>query len=297
MTNKIQCLFGWDCNNNCIYCTLHGKECSHAISVEEIPKVIETIGNTKDAEVEIAGGEPTLKQETFYFLEQLSTNLPHIKYVLLTNGRKFSNPILASRMSELTPHNIVVPVHADTPWLHDRITQSKGSFNETMLGIKNLYAHNLPVTLKTVVNKQSYKRLPQLVEMLAQKFPECTGMITNMVILNNEQLLELKNVLSVRLSDTRPYVEEAIDTGERYGFKVQVYSIPPCILREEYQKYLGIRAHSAFIRKDPAGGMRRIDVPPHTPEKCKRCRHIYECDGVWDSYFDIHGTDEITPIE
>lgn len=295
--NKIQCSFGWECNNACLYCATHGKPCNRAISAEEIPKILEKISNTKDVEVEISGGEPTLRPEMFYFLERLSTNLPNIEYTLLTNGRNFSKPVLASKMSELNPYSIMVPVHADTHQLHDLITQSVGSFEETVLGLKNLYEYGLPVNLKVVVNKLNYERLPHLVEMLAQRFPACSGIITNMVILNSGKALENKDIVGMRASDTVPYVENAIDAGKKYGFKIWVYSVPPCMLSKEYRKYLGTRFHPSLIRKNDKGGIERVKTDNPRPEKCKNCRYISECIGAWGDYFDNYGMTEITPIK
>lgn len=294
--NKIQCSFGWECNNACLYCATYGESCNNALSLEDIPKILEKISNTEDAEVEISGGEPTLKPEMFYFLKQLSTTLPNIEYVLLTNGRNFSKPALASKMSELTPNKIVVPIHADTPKLHDFITQSQGSFNETMLGIKNLYEYNLPVNLKTVINKLNYERLPQMIEMLAQKFPTCSGIITNMVILNSGKALENKNLIGVRFKSTTPYLENAIDIGKRYGFKVWIYSAPPCLLSEKYRNYLGTRFHPSLIRKNDEGEITRVKTRNQTAEKCKFCRYVAVCADAWGDYFEMYGTDEVQPI-
>lgn len=297
MTNRIYCAFGYECNNNCLFCAVDSEAHKNLLlSTTEISRFLRMLENIKDMEIEISGGEPTLRPELFYFLERLNTNFPKIRPTILTNGRKFSDISMAARISEFRPFSLLVPIHGDTPQLHDAITRAQGSFNETLLGVKNLYDYGLTVGLKTIINGLNYKKMPQLVEMIAQRFPECPGIIINGLELQGQALIN-KDLIGVKLSDTAQYVESALDIAKEYNLKVIVYSIPPCILSEEYRKFSGVKKRSTVISKTPLADMQHVKLTYGTVELCKECRYYPRCTGAWYSYLNVYGTDELKPVK
>ncbi|MBU4449766.1 MAG: glutamate racemase, partial [Actinobacteria bacterium] len=58
-------------------------------------------------------------------------------------------------------------IHGHTPELHDSLTRSKGSFEQTKQGIKNLIELAQPISTNTVVVKQNYKYLAKITEFLS----------------------------------------------------------------------------------------------------------------------------------
>ncbi|MBU4300501.1 MAG: radical SAM protein [Nanoarchaeota archaeon] len=296
MTNRLYCAFSYECNNNCLHCAADSeKQRNLSLSIEDIERLLKKIDEMKDVEVELSGGEPTLKPELYYFLARLTESHPEIKHVLLTNGRTFSNPNNAAKLSEYNPYSIFVPLHADTRELHDKISGAKNSFDETMLGLKNMYEYRLPVNIKTVVNKLNYQRMPNLVEMVAQTLPECKWITLNGLELSG-RALKNKDMLGIRISDTKTHIEKAIDMANKYGLRIATYSIPPCILSKDYWKYVGRKRRNVIITKTPTTDMKRVELTYGTVPECKECRFFNGCTGAWYSYFEVYGKDELKPV-
>lgn len=265
------------------------------LSNPEVMRFLDSLAGMKDFEIEISGGEPTCRKEIFSFMEYIKAKYPHVRCVFLTNGRNFSNISLAEKMAEIDPYSVIIPIHADTPELHDAITQSIGSFNETMQGIRNLYACGVNVGLKTILTRMNYKRMPQIVEMVAKTFFECPGITINGMDMQGKALIN-KDSIGIRLSEAIPWVEKAIDVADKYGLQIKTYTIPPCLLGEKYRKHVGIKFRSMVISKTPGMDMGRIELAYGTTEKCRDCKQFASCTGGWNSYFDVYGTEELKPI-
>ncbi len=296
MIKRLYCAFSYECNNNCVHCAVDAEnEQKTSLSLTEIIRFLDRLKYMKDFEVELSGGEPTCRPELFYFLERLCTSYPGIRKIVLSNGRNFSKMSLAAKFSELDVDNILIPIHADTPQLHDAISQVRGSFDETMLGINNLYDYGLPVGLKTVINGLNIQHMPQLVELLARKFPKSPGISINGLEMKGKALTN-KNMVGVRLKDAAPYIEKAIDAANDLGFKIVTFSIPPCVFSEGYRKYAGVKRRSSVLSKTPKVDLRSVDLTYGTVEKCRTCRYYPHCTGTWYSYLDVYGTEEISPI-
>ena len=62
------------------------------------------------------------------------------------------------RFVEKAPKNsiVAIPIHGSTANIHDMITQSKGSFNQTKIGIKKLLKAGIHVELGTVVYSDTF---------------------------------------------------------------------------------------------------------------------------------------------
>ncbi len=293
---RIYCAFGYECNNNCLFCAVDSENNRHtALSNQEIVQFFDLLKNKKDIEIEFSGGEPTARKEFFYFLENISVKYPEIRCVILSNGRNFSNINLAKKMGELYPFSVIIPLHGDTPELHDSITQSSGSFNETMLGIRNMYDYRATVGLKTVVTKMNYKCLPDIVKLVAQTFFDCPGITINGLDMVGKALIN-KDSMGMRLSDAVPYIEKAIDVANEYGLTIQLRTIPPCMLPKKYRKFAAKELRNSTIIKNPDTDLTRFKLKYGTIKKCEGCSYVSNCMGVWYSYLDIYGTEEINPI-
>ncbi|MFR6634061.1 MAG: radical SAM protein [Alistipes onderdonkii] len=122
----------------------------------------------------ITGGEPTLLGDRlFELLRHVRTKLPETEIHLLTNGRAFADKEYARKLAECGEKKILlgVPLHADSAGDHDTITQVKGSFEETMLGLYNLGRYDIGIELRVVITKMNYRRLPKLPDFIYRNLP------------------------------------------------------------------------------------------------------------------------------
>ena len=64
-----------------------------------------------------------------------------------------------------------IPLYSDIDVKHDYVVQAKGAFDETILGLYNLARCEVPIEIRVVVHKQTYRRLPQLAEFIYRNLP------------------------------------------------------------------------------------------------------------------------------
>ena len=102
----------------------------------------------------ITGGEPTMQVHLFLeALERVKNKFPFTQVLLLTNGRSLSDRWVYSQVCKHKPANfrIAIPIHGDTPVLHDSITRAPGSFEQTMLGLQRLMDSDIKIEVRIVI--------------------------------------------------------------------------------------------------------------------------------------------------
>lgn len=112
---------------------------------------------------------------------------------------------------------------------HDNITQVPGSYAKTLRGLENLDAwqHTISIT-NTVVTKNSYKQLPEVVESLAH--------LKNLVQMEfwfywPMSETDDKDLLAPHM-DMLPYLKKAVARAQALGRRVEIKNFPQCLLGE-----------------------------------------------------------------
>ena len=91
--------------------------------------------------ITVTGGEPFIAGKDIFRLFQFCREkFTEAEFQVLTNGRIFAIDEYSQMLWETIPDNemIGIPVHASSETLHDRISQTPGSFEQTIQGIRNL---------------------------------------------------------------------------------------------------------------------------------------------------------------
>lgn len=114
-----------------------------------------------------------LGERLFEMLQRIRTRLPETEIHLLTNGRAFADKEYARRLAACGTDHILlgIPLHSDYAGDHDAITQVKGSFDETLLGLYNLARYGFGIELRVVITRMNYRRLPNLPNFVYRNLP------------------------------------------------------------------------------------------------------------------------------
>ena len=88
----------------------------------------------------------------YHFLRDKFTDT---ECLFLTNGRIFSLDKYVRLLQENMQSRSIfaIPLHAADENLHDKITQARGSFAQTTLGIKRMLRYGMHIELRIVVSK------------------------------------------------------------------------------------------------------------------------------------------------
>lgn len=154
-TKKIWLRLTRMCNNNCLFCLDKDVLNGTSIHLGHMRKRIDEASRLGAERIVLSGGEPTLHPQ-FHKILKLAKNAHFKQIQVITNGRMFAyadflKTCMACGLSEIT-----FSLHGHNQRLHDRLTQSPGSFIETLKGLKNALAlrkNGLIINIDIVINK------------------------------------------------------------------------------------------------------------------------------------------------
>lgn len=263
------------CNNNCIMCpdSVKSRTQNKNVHIEFIKRHIDLI----DSEAEhlcITGGEPTLLQNEFIeILRYCKEKHPSVKYLLLSNGRMFYHKEFTEAFIKSRPKDVIIgiPIHGHMPELHDYIAGIKGSFVQSIYGIKNLYDVGEKIEVRIVVNKLNYKVLPNIAAMISNYFPKVLRVNFMAMEMLGSALVNKESVW-INFNDVQDSLRKAIFILLNNGVQVRIYNFPLCSLDKNLWS-LNVRSISDFkIRYK---------------EECRGCSVINKCGGFFNSTINL----------
>ena len=262
------------CNSNCLFCPDSNelrKNTKEYIKesidlIHLLPQSVKHIG--------ITGGEPTILKDNFFkILEECKMNLPSINYTIITNGRMFYYKDFCKRYKECHPYNtkVAIALHHYNDIEHDKITQVKGSFKQTFLGIKNLLSLNERVEIRIVLNKTNYKFLNKMANLIGENFKNVEEVnILSLELLGNAG--QNYENFWINKEEINSALELALPIFIKNRIKVNLYNFPLCLLKSEFWN---ITKRSITDYKSKYG------------ENCQDCLVYNKCDGFFFSTFNI----------
>lgn len=265
-----QTLFiGGVCNSNCVMCpyTEHFRKNS---SLESLPALKRKIAlmDPRAEYICVTGGEPTLLGHGFFeLIESVRDHFEFPVLHILTNGRAFSYRRFMDAYRKARPYMTLlgIPLHADNAVLHDYISQTPGSFVETLAGLDNLYAADERIELRIVTSKLNCQNLPELARVVARRYPFCQHVCMMGLEMMGNAMVNRDRVW-IDYDALWPYVREATEILIMAGVEVKLYNYPLCVVNQ---------------------GLRAIYCKSITPSKvvflaeCDACHRKQDCGGFF----------------
>jgi His-Xaa-Ser system radical SAM maturase HxsC len=258
------------CNNRCLMCCQPPTQNNdidfffeqNLELLKTVPKNLSIIG--------ISGGEPTLADERFFELvSAIRQELPDTIIHILTNGRTFASGNYAEKLKEIGGNNLLIgiPIHSDSSLIHDKIAGAKNAFCETIIGMYNLAALDIPIELRVVINELNYKRLMQLSNYIFKNlsFVNCVSFMAmeqiGFVVKNSKQIW-------IEPKDYVDNLKEAVLNLNSWNVDVSIFNLPLCLLPNELH---------AFARKSIS------DWKNNYIEICNDCQKKKDCCGLFST--------------
>ncbi|HEX8148486.1 MAG TPA: His-Xaa-Ser system radical SAM maturase HxsC [Pyrinomonadaceae bacterium] len=257
------------CNSFCLMCSQPPRQVDDFDRIGEHLRLIDLI-DPETREIGITGGEPTLFKEDFLRLvEHCKDRLPNTALHVLTNGRMFYYREFARRLGTIGHHDMMlgVPLYSDVDSEHDYVVQARGAFEETVLGLHNLSRYDVPVEIRVVVHRQTYRRLPQLAEFISRNFP----FAAQVALMGMEMYGFVNRNLEELWIDPHDYQSELCEATEALftsGMNVSIYNHQLCVLD---------RRLWSFARKS-ISDWKNIYL-----EECAGCTLREDCGGLFQS--------------
>ena len=156
------------CNNNCRFCLDGDNKKRGTKTIEQIKQELGEGVKEGCTRLVLSGGEPTIHPD-FLEIIRLGKELGYKKVQVITNGRMFSYKNFLKKAISNGLDEITFSIHGHNAKLHDYLTGVKGSFEQSISGLKNALNTRLIVSVDTVVNKLNIKFFPEIVEFLIKR--------------------------------------------------------------------------------------------------------------------------------
>ena len=280
---RVDIKLGFLCNNNCRFCVQAHKKRFGNRTTEEIKKDLREARKTC-IDVVFTGGEPTIRKDILE-LVSYAKKLGFRTIQIQTNGRmlaykKFCKAIIKAGANEFSP-----ALHGYCAEQHDFLTRGKGSFEQTVQGIRNLKELNQVVITNTVVCKPNYRNLPEIAKLLVKlKVNQFQFAFVHPVGNAYKYYDSIVPVMSL----AAPYIKKGLQIGIDAGISVMAEAMPYCMMKG-YEDYISEK----FIPETEIFDLnmviedykeRRIKEGKAKFPQCKLCKYNAICEGPWKEY-------------
>jgi len=166
------------CQNDCPHCYAGGPHETEEMNTENWKRVLNKMKELGIFIATFTGGEPTLRED----LPELIAHAQKIGIVtgLVTNGRRLKDKDFVSTLEKAGLDFAQVTLESSNPEIHDEMTGSRGSWQETIEGIRNLIPTTIYTTTNTTLTKLNaagFLETLDLVNSMGVKAFGCNGLI------------------------------------------------------------------------------------------------------------------------
>lgn len=236
--------------------------------------------------ISLTGGEPTLHPDFFELVSYFRRRLPRMPITLLSNGRRFADAVFSARFLKAArpPFAVGIPLHGPDARTHDAITGVRGSFGQTMAGLRNLLAMRSGqcVDLRLVLHKKNISVFPRILKFLRKEFPDTSAYRVVAIHYEIEGMSDRNHrALALKLSDSGAVLNSSRKLIKSFG-DFQLYHFPLCLVGKALRPLC------------------RVTLPPedrvYPAAKCGRCALKKKCLGLMLEYQKRFGNAELKPV-
>ena len=314
------------CNLACRFCYA-GCSCrkdadASEMTTDQVRRVLRTIRDeAKVPSVSFTGGEPTLREDLPELVRYARQDLA-LRVNLITNGTLLTGT-LVSALASAGLNSAQVSVEAATANVHDRLTQSPGSWTSAVAGIKRLQHAGIRVHTNTTLNRDN---LAEACAMPA--FAKGLGLerfSMNLVIPVGTTEIQDDLILSYR--ETAEWIPRIQQAAQQAGVVFMWYAPTPLCIFNPVQHQLGNKGCAAcdgLLSVAPNGDVLPCSSWPEpvgnlltgafdtiwrssrgqwlrekqfAHDRCKACEHFALCQGACPLYWRRFGYEELTGKE
>lgn len=263
------------CNSNCIMCP-DADSIRNTKENPSIKKILEHIRCIPDdtGHITITGGEPgILKENLITILKECKEYLPNTDFLLLSNGRVFSNTEFVDKIKENIPLNtrIAIPVYSDSEKIHDEIIRVKGGFKQTIVGIKKLLERDIDVEIRIVVLKKNYNYLENIAKFIVKEIPK-VKMVNIMALEMTGNAYKNREKVWIGFEKVSKNIHQACLILLKAGIITNLYNFPLCNIDQS----LFSIAHKSIT-----------DYKIKYKEECNKCKVKEKCGGFFNSTINV----------
>ncbi len=141
------------CQNDCVHCYAGGPHETPELTTQQWKNAIDRLNEAGVFILTFTGGEPTLREDLPELL--LYAQSKGMVTGLISNGRRLKDKAYVSTLEKSGLDFVQITLESHKPDVHDKMTNSVGSWKETVEGIQNAAQSNLYVSTNTTLSKHN----------------------------------------------------------------------------------------------------------------------------------------------
>jgi MoaA/NifB/PqqE/SkfB family radical SAM enzyme len=302
---QLEIQLGHMCNNRCVFCVSGQRtELREAMPVSGDP-VLERLRAARGEgirKITLLGGEPTI-QPDFLRIVRGAVDLGFEEIVIFTNGVKTARGTFVDEILE-TGGNFTfrLSFQGGTSRAHNRTTKKLGSFDRLVDSMKNLRARGQRITVNMCVVRSNYESVAELPTLLlpfgvSQVHLDMIRPLDAGVRTEDEMRAMLP-----RYSEMVPALE-AMVAGFPRDFDVNIGNLPYCIapalapvIHHDGETTMTIAVDQRDSLSDAWNKYEVKRRDKVKPSSCRECVFDAQCSGVFETYQQFYGTEELVPV-
>lgn len=287
---------GFKCNNYCLHCVQGKKRDLFGNKTLEGLKEELNDGAKTCKEVVFTGGEPTMHKGLLELI-RLAKSLEYKNIQIQTNGRIFAYRDYCIEAIKAGANDFCIAIIGHNEKIHDYVTTVKGSFRQSIEGIRNLKSLGMRVAVNTVVNRINFRHLPHIAKLLVRlgvdqfqfAFPHPAGSAEDNF-----------HLIVPRMNEIAPFVKKGLEIGIKAGKSVMTEAIPYCMM-QGYENCIAEEIIPETEIFDAGYKIEdyteyRINKAKLKGPRCNLCKYDYICEGPWKKYPEVFGWEEFQPV-
>jgi radical SAM protein with 4Fe4S-binding SPASM domain len=230
------------CQNNCVHCYAGGPHETAELSTEQWKEAIDRLKQIGVFILTFTGGEPTLRED----LPELLLYAQNSGMVtgLVTNGRRLKDKAYVEALEKAGLDFVQVTLESHKAKVHDLITASKGSWKETVAGIKNAVNTQIYVTTNTTLSKHNAEDFLETIDYLKKLGIAAFG--CNSLIYSGKAN-EIGEKFALPLETLNELLPKIRDKANRLGLKFLWYTPTQYCRFDPVKLGLGIKSCTAAM--------------------------------------------------
>jgi MoaA/NifB/PqqE/SkfB family radical SAM enzyme len=286
---------GFVCNNNCRFCVQAHKKPLGNRRTEQVRADLAEARKSCSGVV-FTGGEVTIRDDVLELISY-AQELGFETIQLQSNSRRLAYKDFCQSVVDAGANEFSPALHGHTAELHDYLTQSPGSFSQTVQAIQNLKELHQYIITNTVIVKPNYRYAEDLAKLLVSLGVDQYQLAFCHAVGN---ALDNYDAMIPLVSIAAPYIHKGLQVGIDAGVKVMAEAMPYCQMKG-YERYVSelvippteIRDGTQF---DPDHEKTRKTEGKMKFPQCRKCKYDIICEGPWREYPEQKGPDEFVPV-
>ncbi len=284
---------GYACNNNCAFCHSSPHR-GHDSPTEALLSKIEAAGGMGAEGVVLSGGEPTIRKDLLTLVEAVARR--GLRPGLVTNARALAYPGLVDALVGHGLDYVYLSLCGPDADTHDRLVRAR-AFDQTLKALAHLQGKVEEVTVNAIVLAGGLDRLPRFGDLLQALGPL---RLKFSLVEPEGSVLEDFDGLVPSLERAAAAVCEAVEIigRDQPDLPLAVDGFPLCVLPDLESLDTGLRDDGIFAMSEAfeAGFYPVDDAHRGFGRRCARCSLRRRCRGVFKTYLDRRGEDELRPV-